>query len=104
MSNHDYFHDYDREDDINSDSKSDEYDNDVDNDVIDKDDDEYDIHDPRTKEHEAFKMVQEQGAMARRRYKFGNNVDANGFNHSPHESDNEDTAEEKLESLREARG
>lgn len=81
----------------------DEYDSDSDEYVHD-DDDAYDVNDPRTREHEAYKLSQENGARARRRYKYGNNVDADGENYSPDEDDNSDTMEERLQNAREARG
>ena len=72
----------------------------------DSDSDEYDndINDPRTREHEAYKISQDNQAWARRRFLYGNDVDADGFNHDAREEDNDDSMEERLENAREARG
>ena len=70
----------------------------------DSDSDGYDIDDPRTREHEAYKIAQENGARSRRRYKYGDDVDADGENYSPDEEDNHDSMEVRLQNAREARG
>jgi hypothetical protein len=66
--------------------------------------DDYDVNDPRTREHKAYKIAQESGARARRRLIYGDSVDADGENHSPHEEDNHDSLEQRLQNAREARG
>lgn len=70
----------------------------------DSDSDEYDINDPRTREHEAYKIAQDNHASARRRFYKGNDVDADGFNHEARNEDNNDPMEQRLENAREARG
>ena len=70
----------------------------------DSDSDEYDINDPRTREHQAYKISQDNHASARRRFYFGNDVDADGFNDEARREDNHDSMEQRLENAREARG
>ena len=70
----------------------------------DSDSDEYEINDPRTREHQAYKISQDNHASARRRYDYGNDVDADGFNHYARREDNHDSMEQRLENAREARG
>ncbi|KAI4946136.1 hypothetical protein J4E91_007579 [Alternaria rosae] len=70
----------------------------------DSDSDGYDVDDPRTREHEAYKIAQENGARARRRYRYGDDVDADGENYSPDEEDNHDSMGVRLQNAREARG
>jgi hypothetical protein len=65
--------------------------------------DQYDINDPRTREHEAYKIAQRNGAAAARRFWYGDDVDADGTNYDPDEADNEDSQEQRLENAREAR-
>jgi hypothetical protein len=67
-------------------------------------DDAYDINDPRTREPEANKMSQDNYARARRRYRYGDDVDADGEDHSPDECDSHDDLEQQLANAREARG
>ena len=67
------------------------------------DSDGYDINDPRTREHEAYKIAQDNGARARRRFRYGDDVDADGENYDPHEEDNDDPMEFRLQNAREAR-
>ncbi|KAF1934174.1 uncharacterized protein M421DRAFT_88187 [Didymella exigua CBS 183.55] len=57
----------------------------------------YDNDDPRTREHNAYKISQENGARDRRGYRYGDAVDDDGENYSPDERDNHDTMERKLE-------
>ena len=67
----------------------------------DSDSDEYDINDPRTREHKAYKISQDNHASARRRFYYGDDVDADGFDHDARREDNQ---ERRLENAREARG
>jgi hypothetical protein len=67
-------------------------------------DSDYDVNDPCTREHEAYKMAQENGARARRRYRYGDDVDADGENYSPSEANNDDSMEQRLQNAQEARG
>lgn len=64
----------------------------------------YNINDPRTREHTAYKISQDNAGRAARRYKYGDNVDAEGTNDSPDEADNHDSMETRLANAREARG
>ena len=64
----------------------------------------YDIHDPRTREHNAYKISQDNAGRATRRYKYGDDVDADGTNTDPDEEDNHDSMELRLQNAREARG
>ena len=64
----------------------------------------YDIHDPRTREHKAYKIAQDNAGRAARRYKYGDDVDAEGTDSDPDEADNDDPAELRLQNAREARG
>ena len=68
------------------------------------DDDDYDINDPRTREHQAYKIAQDNYGRAARRYKYGDHVD-DGDDHdeSPRESDNPDGEDTRLANAREAR-
>lgn len=78
---------------------------------------EYDINDPRTREHEAYKIAQDNRGRATRRFRYGDDVDARD---SPQEEDeeeededpvsedddedSEDRLDEQLRNAREARG
>lgn len=76
---------------------------------------EYDTNDPRTREHEAYKIAQDNRGRATRRFEYGDDVDArdsaqeeeNDDEDSPSEDDEEDGDErldEQLRNAREARG
>ncbi|KAF6228697.1 hypothetical protein HO173_011716 [Letharia columbiana] len=73
-------------------------------DDYDSESDGYDIHDPRTREHEAYKIAQENAGRAARRFKYGDDVDADGNDYHPREEDNGDSMELRLQNAREARG
>ena len=73
-------------------------------DVYDSDSAKYDIHDPRTSEHEAYKIAQDNAGRAGRRYRYGADVDADGTNHNAREENNDDSMELRLQNAREARG
>ena len=88
---------------IMSDDGDEEFDSPVDDDVDDEERHEYDINDPRTRAHEAYKIAQRNGAAAARRFRYGDDVDADGTNYDPDEADNEDSQEKRLENAREAR-
>jgi hypothetical protein len=67
-------------------------------------DDEYDINDPRTREHNAYKIAQDNYGRAVRRYKYGDDVDDDDSRESsPDEGENHDSLETKLANAREAR-
>ena len=70
----------------------------------DSDNDGYDIHDPRTREHNAYKISQDNAARATRRYKYGDDVDNDRTNYNPREEDNHDDMDLRLQNAREARG
>lgn len=75
----------------------------------DSDSDGYDINDPRTREHAAYKISQDNAGRARRRYKYGDNIDAKGLDDSTSGEDsddlvNNDPMELRLQNAREARG
>lgn len=70
----------------------------------DSDPDGYDIHDPRTSEHEAYKIAQNNAGSATRRFRYGDDVDADGINYDARKEDNDDSMELRLENAREARG
>ena len=78
--------------------------------AIDSDDDcaddrdEYDVNDPRQREHAAYKIAQDNAGRATRRFKYGDDVDEDETNHSPDEEDNEDSLELRLKNAEEARG
>jgi hypothetical protein len=76
----------------------------------------YDINDPRTREHTAYKIAQDNRGRATRRFKYGDDVDEGG---SPQEDGNlpsgegddgsdesidEEHMDEQLRNAREARG
>ena len=79
------------------------------------DDYEYDVDDPRTREHLAYKIAQDNRGRANRRFRYGDDVDAR---ESPQEEedededppseddndDNDDRLDEQLRNAREARG
>ena len=77
------------------------------------DDYEYDINDPRTREHQAYKIAQDNRGRATRRFKQGDDFDARD---SPQEDDDDESAydddnddsndrlDEQLRNAREARG
>lgn len=69
----------------------------------DEDDFEYDLYDPCSREHEDYKISQDNYADARRRYKYGNNVDLGGWNFEPWEEENKDSIETRLANAKEAR-
>lgn len=73
-------------------------------DNYESDSDGYDIHGPRTREHEAYKIAQDNGGRAARRFKYGNDVDADGDDPSLSEEDYQDSMELRLQNAREARG
>lgn len=77
----------------------------------------YDINDPRQREHKAYKISQDNAGRAARRFKYGDDVDANETNCNAHEEDSGDCDEEdsdtsgdhdsmelRLQNAREARG
>ena len=80
------------------------------------DDYEYDINDPRTREHEAYKIAQDNCGRATRRFRYGDNVDARDSPQEEDEEEDEDQAsedddedsngrlDEQLRNAREARG
>lgn len=81
--------------------------------MSDDDDHEYDINDPRTREHEAYKIAQENRGRATRRFKYGDDVDDK--EDSPPEDEDlqsededddgsNDMLDEQLMNAREARG
>jgi hypothetical protein len=72
-------------------------------DDFDSNSNQYDIHDPRTREHEAYKIAQDNVGRAVRRFRYGDDVDADGANYDPHEEDNNDPMELRLQNAREAR-
>ena len=79
---------------------------------------EYDVNDPRTREHLAQRIAQDNRGRATRRFKYGDNVDSRDSPQeeeeeddddevSPSEDDNDDNDErldEQLRNAREARG
>lgn len=77
---------------------------------------EYDVNDPRTREHLAYKIAQDNRGRATRRFKYGDDVDARDSSQeqeedddegSPSEDGNDDSDErldEQLRNAREARG
>ena len=73
-------------------------------DDYESDSDGYDIHDPRTREHEAYKISQENAGRSTRRFRYGDDVDADGTNYDAREEDNRDSLELRLQNAREARG
>lgn len=87
-----------------------DYATDSDDDYADSDDDyaddrgEFDASDPRQREHAAYKIVQDNAGRAARRFKYGDDVDDDGTNHSPDERDNKDPLELRLKNAEEARG
>lgn len=66
----------------------------------------YDINDPRQREHKAYKISQDNAGRAARRFKYGDDVDANEINCNAHEEDSgdHDSMELHLQNAREARG
>lgn len=66
--------------------------------------DGYDIHNPRTREHEAYKIAQDNAGRATRRFRYGDEVDADGTDYNAREEDNDDSMELRLQNAREARG
>lgn len=74
------------------------------NDIISpRSDIEYGIENPRTREHKSYKICQRNYGRADRRWKYGDQVDAYGYNASPKQSDNRDSQEQQLANAREAR-
>lgn len=74
------------------------------NDSYDSDSDGYDIHDARTREHEAYKVAQDNAGRATRRFRYGDQVDPDGTKYNAREEDNKDSMELRLQNAREARG
>ena len=64
--------------------------------------DKYDINDPQTREHEAYKIAQANAGRPVRRFWYGDDVDAEDTNHHPHEADNDDPDKLRLQNFREA--
>lgn len=70
---------------------------------------EYDIHDPRTQQHNAYKISQVNGTAATRRFWYGDdvdskqNVDYTGYNPNPSTANNQDSAQLRLQNAQEAR-
>jgi hypothetical protein len=66
--------------------------------------DGYDPLDPRTRQHAAYKISQDNAGRARRRFLYGDDVDADGTDSDPDRADNHDPDEVRLANAREARG
>lgn len=70
---------------------------------------QYNINDPRTREHQAYKIAQDNHAYARRRLLHGENVDANDKDDTFDEDDEADedpqidSLEQQLQNAEEAR-
>ena len=85
-------------------------------DIYDSESDGYDIHDPRTREHEAYKIAQDNAGRATRRFRHGDHVDDDKKDNDESEEDNDDSGEDsddygegnndpmRLQNAREARG
>jgi hypothetical protein len=66
-------------------------------------DDEYDVNNPRTREHNAYNVARDNYGRAVRRYKYGNKIDDDDSRDSTPEVDSHDSLETKLANALEAR-
>lgn len=53
----------------------------------------------RAFEHEIYKEVGNEASRAMRRWKYGNDVDFEGFNHHARKEDNKDSLDEGVQNL-----